>query len=136
LGVKDPDEMIVWFSHTAVTTRRVADTALVVDALKDPNTRAGGVEFARALNDSRQLRVGVATNSKRTRRSRRSSRRRRASPVSATSGRRRRYLSPVRALVFATLRSRDVVHAIFEEYGAAATLDRTHDDMDRQAARD
>jgi haloacetate dehalogenase len=33
------------------------------------------------------------------------------------------------------LRSPDAVHAICEEYRAAATLDRTHDDMDRQAAR-
>jgi haloacetate dehalogenase len=33
------------------------------------------------------------------------------------------------------LRSPDVVHASCEEYRAAATLDRTHDDMDRQAAR-
>jgi haloacetate dehalogenase len=33
------------------------------------------------------------------------------------------------------LRSPDVVHAICEEYRAAATLDRTHDDIDRQAAR-
>jgi aspartyl-tRNA(Asn)/glutamyl-tRNA(Gln) amidotransferase subunit A len=63
-GEAPPDEMIVWFSHPAVTTRRVADTALVVDALKDPNTHAGAVEFARALNDIRQRRVGVATNFK------------------------------------------------------------------------
>lgn len=33
------------------------------------------------------------------------------------------------------LRSPDAVHAICEEYRAAATLDRTHDDMDRKAAR-
>jgi haloacetate dehalogenase len=33
------------------------------------------------------------------------------------------------------LRSPDSVHAICEEYRAAATLDRTHDDVDRRAAR-
>jgi aspartyl-tRNA(Asn)/glutamyl-tRNA(Gln) amidotransferase subunit A len=63
-GEAPPDEMIMWFSHPGVTTRQVADTAFVVDALKDPNTRMGGVGFAQALNDVRQLRVGVATNFK------------------------------------------------------------------------
>jgi haloacetate dehalogenase len=33
------------------------------------------------------------------------------------------------------LRSPDAVHAICEEYRAAATLDRIHDDTDRRAAR-
>src|SRR5262249_29576627 len=41
----------------------------------------------------------------------------------------------VRKTYVDALRSPDGVHAICEDYRAAATLDRTHDDMDRQAAR-
>jgi hypothetical protein len=38
-GEPPPDDMIVWFSHPGVMTRRVVDTALVLDVLKEP-TRA------------------------------------------------------------------------------------------------
>src|SRR5262245_27015386 len=36
-GELPPDELIIWFSHPGLTTRRVADTALVLDALQEPN---------------------------------------------------------------------------------------------------
>ena len=41
----------------------------------------------------------------------------------------------VREAYVDALRSPDAIHAICEEYRAAATLDRTHDDMDRHFGR-
>jgi haloacetate dehalogenase len=41
----------------------------------------------------------------------------------------------VRQQYIDALRSRDAVHAICEEYRAAATLDRVHDEADRRAGR-
>ncbi len=41
----------------------------------------------------------------------------------------------VRERYVTALRSRDTVHAICEEFRAAATLDRAHDEIDRRAAR-
>ncbi len=61
-GESPPDEMIVWFSHPGVTARRVSDTALVLDALKQPDALSQPVDFAREMNDSRRFRIGVATN--------------------------------------------------------------------------
>src|SRR5262245_15282701 len=61
-GESPPDEMIVWFSHPAVTTRRVADIALVVDALKERHTISQSLSFAPELDVPRKLRIGVATN--------------------------------------------------------------------------
>src|SRR5262245_44222591 len=63
-GEAPPDEMIVWFSHPAVTTRQVADTALVVDVLKERHTLSQPVAFTPELDVPRQLRIGVATNFK------------------------------------------------------------------------
>jgi aspartyl-tRNA(Asn)/glutamyl-tRNA(Gln) amidotransferase subunit A len=57
-GEAPPDEMIVWFSQAGVTTRRVRDTALVVDALRDP-----GAELVRE-DQAKRLRIGIATNFK------------------------------------------------------------------------
>jgi len=62
-GEEPPDEMIRWFSHPAVTARRVADAAIVLDALKDANAGVP-LSFARALNDRGRLRIGIATNFK------------------------------------------------------------------------
>src|SRR6476659_5437962 len=62
-GEAPPDEVIVWFSHPGVTTRRLADTALVVAALHEPDALSSA-DFARQLNAPRSLRVGVATNFK------------------------------------------------------------------------
>jgi aspartyl-tRNA(Asn)/glutamyl-tRNA(Gln) amidotransferase subunit A len=63
-GEAPPDEMIVWLSHPGVTTRRVADTALIVDVLKEGTALPQSLESARGANQLRQLRVGVATNFK------------------------------------------------------------------------
>jgi aspartyl-tRNA(Asn)/glutamyl-tRNA(Gln) amidotransferase subunit A len=63
-GEPPPDEMIVWFSHPGVTTRRVSDTALVLDALKQPDARSRSTEFACEMSDSRSFRIGVPTNIK------------------------------------------------------------------------
>jgi len=62
-GEAPPDEVIIWFSHPAVTTRRVADAALIVAALHVANALSSA-DFARQLNEPRSLRVGVATNFK------------------------------------------------------------------------
>jgi aspartyl-tRNA(Asn)/glutamyl-tRNA(Gln) amidotransferase subunit A len=63
-GEPPPDDMIVWFSHPGVMTRRVVDTALVLDVLKEPRALSRPVDFAHELNDQKRLRVGVATNFK------------------------------------------------------------------------
>jgi aspartyl-tRNA(Asn)/glutamyl-tRNA(Gln) amidotransferase subunit A len=63
-GQPPPDEMIVWFSHPGVTTRRVSDSALVVDVLKQPEVLSRSMELAREINDPRRFRIGVATNFK------------------------------------------------------------------------
>ena len=63
-GTPPPDEMILWFSHAAVTTRRVADTALVVDALRERTPVSKPMGFAHDLSKPRSLRIGVATNFK------------------------------------------------------------------------
>jgi aspartyl-tRNA(Asn)/glutamyl-tRNA(Gln) amidotransferase subunit A len=61
-GEPPPDEMIRWFSHSGVTTRRVVDVALVVDALKQRHGMSQPESFAGQLDVPRRLRVGVATN--------------------------------------------------------------------------
>jgi aspartyl-tRNA(Asn)/glutamyl-tRNA(Gln) amidotransferase subunit A len=63
-GEPPPDEMIVWFSHPGVTTRRVSDTAIVLDALKQSDVLSRPAAFAGELNGSRRFRIGVATNFK------------------------------------------------------------------------
>ena len=63
-GQPPPDDMIVWFSHPGIMTRRVYDSALVVDVLKYPEVLSGTVEFAREINEPRRFRIGVATNFK------------------------------------------------------------------------
>jgi aspartyl-tRNA(Asn)/glutamyl-tRNA(Gln) amidotransferase subunit A len=62
-GEEPPDEMIVWFSHVGLTTRRVADTAIVLDALKE-ETEFSQRDFARELNNKKRFRIGIATNFK------------------------------------------------------------------------
>src|SRR5262245_25691181 len=52
-----PDELIAWFSHPGITTRRVADAALVVDTLKESHVLPRTV-------DGRRLRIGAAKNFK------------------------------------------------------------------------
>jgi aspartyl-tRNA(Asn)/glutamyl-tRNA(Gln) amidotransferase subunit A len=60
-GEPPPDDMIRWFSHAAVTARRVADAAVILDALTQSDATAS-TGFSRTLDEQRRLRVGVATN--------------------------------------------------------------------------
>jgi aspartyl-tRNA(Asn)/glutamyl-tRNA(Gln) amidotransferase subunit A len=62
-GEAPPDEMIRWFSHPAVTARRVADAAIVLDSLRQSDAKAS-TTFGRELHERRLLRIGVATNFK------------------------------------------------------------------------
>jgi aspartyl-tRNA(Asn)/glutamyl-tRNA(Gln) amidotransferase subunit A len=62
-GEPPPDELIIRFSHPGLTTRRVADTALVVGVLQERNLSQAG-DFARQLNETKRLRVGIAKNFK------------------------------------------------------------------------
>ncbi|HLO17880.1 MAG TPA: amidase [Anaerolineales bacterium] len=56
------DEMILWLSHPAITTRSVQDTAIVLDVLAEPSENRKTTSFARALARNRKLRIGVANN--------------------------------------------------------------------------
>src|SRR5262245_58548608 len=61
-GEAPPDEAIVKLSHPGVTTRRVADAALVVDVLKERAVQSR--ELADELGKSRLLRAGIASGFK------------------------------------------------------------------------
>src|SRR5262249_8310528 len=54
-GEAPPDELIVWFGHPGVTTRRVADTLLVVDALTGPDALTPKVAFPDEVSKPRRL---------------------------------------------------------------------------------
>jgi aspartyl-tRNA(Asn)/glutamyl-tRNA(Gln) amidotransferase subunit A len=54
-GERDPGEMIRWFGHPAITSRRVNDTAIVLDALTNAS-------YAEEMAGAMDLRVGVANN--------------------------------------------------------------------------
>jgi aspartyl-tRNA(Asn)/glutamyl-tRNA(Gln) amidotransferase subunit A len=61
-GEQPPREDIRWLSHSAVTTRNVEDTAVVLDALVDPRRDRELGTFVGSLNETADLRIGVATN--------------------------------------------------------------------------
>ena len=61
---EEADEMILWLSHPAITTRRVEDTALVLGVLAERNNHTKTMDFVRALRRNRKLRIGVANNFK------------------------------------------------------------------------
>lgn len=64
---EEADEMILWLSHAAITTRSVQDTAIMLDVLVERNKHASATRiasFARALARKRKLRIGVANNFK------------------------------------------------------------------------
>jgi aspartyl-tRNA(Asn)/glutamyl-tRNA(Gln) amidotransferase subunit A len=63
---EEADEMILWLSHAAITTRSVQDTAIVLDVLaeRERNEHIKTVDFVRALTRNRKLRVGAANNFK------------------------------------------------------------------------
>jgi len=58
-GEQDPGEMIRWFAHAGITTRSVADTALVLDVLAERRESAPAEYFA-GLAKAKKIRVGVA----------------------------------------------------------------------------
>ena len=58
------DEMILWLSHPAITTRSVADTAIMLDALAERTKQTKTVAYPRALKRNRKLRIGLANNFK------------------------------------------------------------------------
>jgi aspartyl-tRNA(Asn)/glutamyl-tRNA(Gln) amidotransferase subunit A len=61
---EEADEMILWLSHPAVTTRSVQDTAILLDALAEHNQHTKTVDYVRSLSRNRKLRIGVANNFK------------------------------------------------------------------------
>src|SRR5713226_5387585 len=56
------DEMILWLSHPAITTRSVQDTAIVLDAIAERNEKTEGANFFGGLTKDRKVRIGVASN--------------------------------------------------------------------------
>lgn len=61
---EDADEMILWLSHAAITTRSIQDTAIMLDVLAEGNKRVKMPSFVRVLARKRKLRIGVANNFK------------------------------------------------------------------------
>jgi len=59
---EEADEMILWLSHAAVTTRSVRDTAIVLDVLTERNEHIRTASFVRVLARNRKLRIGVTNN--------------------------------------------------------------------------
>ena len=61
-GEEAPDEMILWLSHSAITTRSVEDTALLLDVLAEQERQAEAADFFGGLAKDKKLRIGVANN--------------------------------------------------------------------------
>jgi aspartyl-tRNA(Asn)/glutamyl-tRNA(Gln) amidotransferase subunit A len=61
-GEEAPDEMILWLSHSAITTRSVEDTALLLDVLAEQKRQAKAADFFGGLAKDKKLRIGVANN--------------------------------------------------------------------------
>ena len=61
-GEEAPDEMILWLSHPAITTRSVEDTALILDLLADQKGQVNAADFFGGLARDKKLRIGVANN--------------------------------------------------------------------------
>ena len=61
---EEADEMILWLSHPAITTRSVQDTAIVLNVLAERNEHIKTANFVRALARNRKLRIGVTNNFK------------------------------------------------------------------------
>jgi len=58
-GEQPPDEMIVWLSHAAITTRHVEDTAIVLSVLAGQDNP---INYAALLHPKKELRIGAANN--------------------------------------------------------------------------
>ena len=61
-GEEAPDEMILWLSHSAITTRSVEDTAIILDVLAEKKGQANAADFFGRLARDKKLRIGVANN--------------------------------------------------------------------------
>jgi aspartyl-tRNA(Asn)/glutamyl-tRNA(Gln) amidotransferase subunit A len=62
-GEESPDEMILWLNHPGITTRSIADTALMLDVLAERNEQTQAAHpFTSALTQNKPLRIGVANN--------------------------------------------------------------------------
>jgi len=61
-GEKAPSEDIQWLAHAGVTTRRVEDTALALDALVHRAGNGRRTTFVESLRHETPVRVGVADN--------------------------------------------------------------------------
>ena len=61
-GEEAPDEMILWLSHSAITTRSVEDIALLFDILTDQKRQANAADFFGGLARDKKLRIGVENN--------------------------------------------------------------------------
>ena len=59
---EEADEMILWLSHAAITTRSIQDTAIMLDILAERNKDLKTTSFVRSLARKRKLRIGVANN--------------------------------------------------------------------------
>jgi aspartyl-tRNA(Asn)/glutamyl-tRNA(Gln) amidotransferase subunit A len=59
---EEADEMILWMSHPAITTRNLQDTAILLDVLAEPSRRTNTASFVKILGRKRKLRIGVANN--------------------------------------------------------------------------
>jgi aspartyl-tRNA(Asn)/glutamyl-tRNA(Gln) amidotransferase subunit A len=61
-GEEASDEMILWLSHCAITTRTVKDTALLLDVLAEQRGQAKASDFFGGLAKDKKLCIGVANN--------------------------------------------------------------------------
>jgi aspartyl-tRNA(Asn)/glutamyl-tRNA(Gln) amidotransferase subunit A len=61
-GEEAPDEMILWLSDPAITTRSIEDTALILDVLVEQRGQAKASDFFGGLAKDKKLRIGVANN--------------------------------------------------------------------------
>lgn len=64
LAGEKTDEMILWLSHPAITTRDIEDTALVLNVLAERNENTKNIDFFDGLAGNTELRIGVAENIK------------------------------------------------------------------------
>jgi aspartyl-tRNA(Asn)/glutamyl-tRNA(Gln) amidotransferase subunit A len=58
-GEQPPDEMIMWLSHAAITTRNVEDTAIVLSVLANQDNPT---DYATSLQPKKDLRIMAANN--------------------------------------------------------------------------
>jgi aspartyl-tRNA(Asn)/glutamyl-tRNA(Gln) amidotransferase subunit A len=62
LAGEKTDDMILWLSHPAITTRGMEDTALVLNVLAERNHLTERINYSEQLVMNKRLRVGVAEN--------------------------------------------------------------------------